>query len=136
MKTQTLLIVGMLFFSSLCFSQIIEANRVAANALWETYGRNASNPSQMPDAVPLNAGANVDQVVIDPNFSDLETALNNLVNNNGGILRFNNTTPTTINFSDVIELRPLFQNIDKERTIVIQGEDITFNGQNASSQYM
>ncbi len=136
MKKYTFLILFTLFCSFVSFSQIIESHRIAANALWETYGRDNDNPSQMPDAVPLNLDANVDQIVIDPNFRDLEVALKALVDTNGGVLRFNNTTPVTINFNNVIEIKPLFQNIDKERTIVIQGENITFNGQNNNSLFV
>ncbi len=117
-------------------AQTVESRRQAANTLWETYGRNPNNPSQMPDAVPVNVNANIDQIVIDPTFSNLETALKNLLDNNGGILRFNATTPTTINFNNVIHLNPSYQNRDKVRTIIIQGKNITFDGQNNTSLFL
>ncbi|WP_271785396.1 carbohydrate-binding protein [Aquimarina algiphila] len=125
-----------LFCVNLSIAQVIESHRQAANALWEAYGRNPSNPSQMPNAVPLNVNSNIDQIVIDPTFGNLETALKTLLDNNGGILRFNNTAPATINFNNVIHLNPSYQNRDKVRTIVIQGKNITFDGQNNTSLFL
>ncbi len=137
MKKIFLFITAFLIISSsVVQAQIVESRRVAANALWETYGRNNSNPSQMPNAVPANPGNNIDQIVVAPNYSDLKKGLTDLLNNNGGVLRFSNTGPATINFNEVIELFPEYRNRDKIRTIVIQGADITFNGTNKSSIFL
>ncbi len=135
MKKVTFFVIALLCYVSMSFGQVNEGKRNAANKLWGDYGRKASNPSQMPAAVPLSA-ANVDNKTIAPNFTALENALKDMVNKNGGIIRFNNTSPKTINFSRYIELNLPFPTRDKDRTIVVQAKNITFNGTNQSSIFV
>ncbi|OJJ14184.1 hypothetical protein BKI52_43725 [marine bacterium AO1-C] len=118
------------------FGQIIEARRLAANTLWANYGQDPANPSKMPNAIPRNAGASVDTKTIAPNVAALETALTDLVNNNGGVILFNNTIPATITLNNSINLRPPYPSRELERTVVIQGKNITFNGANKSSIFV
>ena len=118
------------------FGQIIEARRLAANALWANYGQNPTNPAKMPNPIPRNAGANVDTKTIAPNFAALETALTDLINNNGGVILFNNTAPATITFNSPMNLRPPYPSRELERTVVIQGKNITFSGANKSSIFV
>ncbi len=135
-KTYLFIVLFLTLASSITRAQIVESRRNAANSLWEAYGRNASNPSQMPSAVPLDPDSNIDQITISPTFNNLQTALNTLLNNNGGILKFNNSSSVSIKFNNVIHLIPLFRNRDKVRTIVIQGKNITFDGQDKTSLFL
>ncbi len=135
-KINLFIILFLVFASSITSAQVIESHRNAANTLWSTYGRIASNPSEMPNAIPMNVNSNVDQITIAPTFNNLESALNTLLNTNGGILKFNNSAPATIKFKNVIHLKPSYQNRDKVRTIVIQGKNITFDGQNKTSLFL
>lgn len=135
-KIYSFILLLLIFTNSITRAQVVESRRNAANSLWETYGRNASNPSKMPSAVPLSVNSNIDQVTIAPTFNNLETALNTLLKNNGGTLKFNNSAPTIIKFNNVIHLNPSFKNREKVRTIVIQGKNITFDGQNKTSLFL
>ncbi|HAS47436.1 MAG TPA: hypothetical protein DCS93_43565 [Microscillaceae bacterium] len=118
------------------FGQIIEARRLAANALWTNYGQDPANPAKMPNPIPRNAGANVDTKTIAPNFTALEAALTDLINNNGGVILFNNTAPATITFNSPMNLRPPYPSRELTRTVVIQAKNITFNGANKSSIFV
>jgi len=138
MKKIIIVFISLLCWASLSrsFGQIVEARRLAANTLWANYGQDPANPSKMPDAIPRDAGANIDTKTIAPNLTALEAALTELVNNNGGVILFDNTTPATITFDTPINLRPPYPSRELERTVVIQGKDITFNGANRSSIFV
>lgn len=138
MKKTAIAFIGLLCVVSLsnALGQIVEARRLAANALWTDYGQNPANPSQMPDAIPSTVGTNVDTKTISPNFAALEAALTELVNNNGGVISFDNTDPVNITFESPISLRPPYPSRELERTVVIQAQNVTFNGVNKSSIFV
>lgn len=129
-------IFTLMSYTSLSFGQIVETRRKVANKLWTDYSQDTSNPSKLPAAIPHRVGNEVDQKEITPTFDALEATLTDMVNNNGGVITFNNSLPVTINFSRHIQIRPPFLNRDKIRTVVIQGENITFDGGNNSSIFV
>lgn len=127
------LVIGLLCCASLSFGQVVEARRAAANKLWTNYGRNPRNPSSMPKAVP-HAARNVDTKFIAPNFKALETALTQLSKRNGGIIRFR--WGGRIRFNRHITIKEEWRTRKKIKTIVVQGKNIVFDGQNRSSLFV
>ncbi len=136
MKKVTIFIAVLFCYTSISFGQTADQRRNAANALWTAYAKDARNPKRMPRAVP-NSARNVDTRVISPSFSALETALRQLAEGNGGMIRFNNgSARRTIRFNRYIHINQHYPTRNRVKTIVIQGRNITFDGQNRSSLFV
>ncbi|HAS45525.1 MAG TPA: hypothetical protein DCS93_33885 [Microscillaceae bacterium] len=142
MKKVTFFIIGLLCYASMSMGQVVEAKRNAANKLWTDYGRNASNPSQMPATIPTPAGnAAYDIERIEPTYAALKAAMQKLVLNSGGMIIFKRSG--VINFPASSASNPIshiglvehFPTRNLVKTIVIQGKGVTFDGKNRSGLF-
>lgn len=138
MKKVTLFVTIVICYASSVFGQTAEQKRAAANALWAdaAYKKNTADPLAMPAAVPLQVN-DVETKTIAPTFSALDAAITQLSEGNGGMIKFNNgATPAIIKFEHYIHIQQHYPTRDKAKTIVIQGQNIIFDGQNRSSLFV
>lgn len=138
MKKITFFAIALLCCASWSFGQTAAQRRAAANALWTAakYKHNRTNPNRTPNAIPAFVPI-ADTRVIAPNFNTLKNTLQALTKGNGGVIRFNNgAAKRVIKFNNFIHIAQDYATRNQVKTIVIQGRNIVFDGQNRSSLFV
>ncbi len=132
--------VIVLFYSTLSFGQIVTQCKGTvnpSNKLWEDYNQDISNPSKLPDIIPIDVNySGLVKKEINPNYDELKNAVLDLAANKGGVISFKNVgSGKTIFFDEAIEIT---NDLQKPCiTILIEGNNqITFDGGNKSSMFV
>ncbi len=140
MKKITTIISIILLCVNFSIAQVVtQCNGVInpSNRLWQDFTQDLQQPAMLPAPIPIDIDyAGLVKKVINPDYTELKNAIENLTANEGGVISFKNIASNkTIFFDEPIEInnspsRPCV-------TILIEGANkVTFDGGKSSSVFV